>query len=199
MLPEGTHIASGGVYETMAPSPLIEYVDVDSVPGGDWSVTVGNSYSLRVGSKGIRISTTGPIDIYGTIVNISNEAMYVTSKNELLVDGGNRTEIRGRVISLKPSGNRQEVLVEGNLGVAGNTKVLGGMHVEGEFSCIHQTGVKTMYMTEVGYGPIPHTHNFFAPDWTLVEDDKKVREAQSKINGPAPAGNEKSYGMWIPG
>ncbi len=196
----GTYIGMSGTYTAMKEVPLVEYVDVDSVPGGDYSVTVGNKYTLNVGSKGIHIKTTGPLDIYGTIVNLTGESVNISSDWEVLIDGGKRVEIRGDVINLKPhKGSRQYVNVDGNLGVNANLTVVGGAFVEGELSYLHQTAPMETYLTEIGYGPLPHVHAFFAPPWTLVPTCEGVRTASGGVNAATPAQNMKCPGFWIPG
>jgi hypothetical protein len=200
----GVWLGKTGTYVSMAPAPLVEYVDVDSVPGGDWDVTVGNKYSLNVGSKGIRIKTTGPLDMYGSIFNISSESLNLVGKHEVLIGSGDqgtpgRVEIRGDIINLKPGkGVREEVLVDGQLGVRNNLKVVGGAHVEGELSYLHSTTPFQWYMTEIGYGPVAHTHRFKAPPWTLLDTCDQVRESQQALNQPNPAGNMKCPGFWVP-
>lgn len=196
---EGVWIGKTGTYLSMAPAPLVEYVDVDSIPGGDWDVTVGNKYTLTVGSKGIRIKTTGPLDIYGTITNISAESLNLVGKHEVLIQGDKRVEIRGDIINLHPfKGQRASVLVDGQLGVRSNLKVVGGAHIEGEFSYLHSTTPFEWYNTEVGYGPRAHTHRFKAPPWTLLDTCDEVREAQQALNQPNPVTNMKCPGFWVP-
>ena len=196
---EGVHIGKSGTYLSMAPCPLVEYVDVDSIPGGDWSITVGNKYTLNVGSKGVSIKTTGPMDIYGTIMNISSESLNIVGKHEVLINSDSRIELRADIISLHPTkGQRGNVLVDGQLGVRNNLKVVGGAHIEGELSYVHSTTPYEWYMTEVGYGPIAHTHKFKAPPWTLLESADDVRNAQQALNSPNPVINMKSPGYWVP-
>jgi len=197
---EGTHVAAEGTYVSMAEVPLIEYVDVDSLPGGDWDIVVGNKYRLNVGSKGIHVKTTGPLDMYGTLMNICAEGLYISAKHEFLLDGGKHLEIRADVINIKPGdGKRKEVLVDGNAGIGGNLNVVGGIHVEGELSYIHATAPKEQYLTEIGYGPVAHTHRFFAPPWTLLDTPRDVRSVVAAQNEMQPAKNEKDFGAWIPG
>lgn len=194
----GVHISPRGSYTKMKSQPLVEYVDVDSVPGGDWEVTVGNKYTLRVGGKGIQIMTPGPIDISGSIVNVGGESVYINGNQELLLESKRRTDIRGRTVNIEPTGVDKEVFINGNLGIAGNTITQGGMHVEGEMSYIHSTAPRHLYMTEIGYGPLPHAHIFWAPPWTLKDTASGVRSKQSVLNGRMPAANDLSYGSWIP-
>lgn len=200
---DGVYIGLEGTYVTMAPAALVEYVDVDSIPGGDWEVTVGNKYTLSVGSKGIRIKTTGPIDISGTIVNVSGESLNLTGKHEVLIGSGDtgqtgRVEIRADIINLKAGKNMREgVLVDGQLGVRNNLSVVGGAHIEGEFSYLHSTTPTAMYLTEPAGYPL-HSHVFFAPPWTLMPDCDAVRLAQQPLNYPYPVNNQQCPGAWIP-
>lgn len=185
----GVFIATKGVYVSMKECPLIEYVDVANVPGGDYLLNVGNRYRLNVGSKGIQMKTTGPLDIYGAILNICGEAVNISAKQELLIDGGKHTEIRGDIITLKPSeGGSKQILMDGNVGVANNLTVVGGVHSEGMLTYINSTARRTPYMTDVGFGPVPHTHVFYGPPWTLLETTDAVRDyaAQNNVAKPAP-------------
>lgn len=195
----GVEVGQQGTYVRMEAVPLIEYVDVDSLPGGDSHTTVGNKYTLHVGSKGVHIQTTGPMDLNATIMNMNAQGMYLSSKYEMLIDGGERTEIRGKNIILKPHvGGKKEVFADGNLGVSGNVKVVGGLHTEGELYFVHGTAPKQTYMTEIGYGPIPHMHMFYGPAITLMDDPNTVRQSAQQLNDPLPAPNMKQSGFWVP-
>lgn len=200
---EGTYLAKKGTYTNLAAAPLVEYVDVDSVPGGDWEVTVGNKYSLMVGSKGIHIKTTGPLDLSGTIMNISAESLNLCGAHEVLIGTksingeATRVEIRGDIINLKPhKGLRQNVLIDGQACVRDNLKVVGGAHIEGELSYLHQTTVKFLNSTHWGNGPGWHTHNFESPHWTLLDKPEDVRDSQAGLNEPMPIGNKLTINSW---
>lgn len=202
---EGVHVARDGTYVSMGPAALVEYVDVDSVPGGDWDITVGNKYTLSVGAKGIHIKTNGPVDISGTIMNISAESLNLQGMHEVLIGSGfeqqpGRVEIKADVINLKAGKNlRGNVLVDGQLGVANNMKVVGGAHIEGELSYLHSTTPYDYYMTEIGFGPVAHVHKFKAPPWTLLETCSEARMTQDGLNQPNPLANMKCPGFWVPG
>ena len=214
-----TFISLFGTYVAMKSTPLVEYVDVDSVPGGDYDLTVGNKYSLTVGSKGVRIKTTGPLDIYGTIVNFTGEQVNISSKNEVIVDGGERLELRASVITLKPKIESepnlgangvprtadQYVLLDGNVGVKGNMTVVGGTYHEGEVLLQHMTAPDFRYQTEVGCAEFPHSHTFHAPPWTLLGDylpsviqGSLVRAAATQLNLTEPVPNLYCPGFWVP-
>jgi len=192
------YIGVTGTYEAMHEAPLVEYVDVDSVPGGDYDLTVCNKYRLNVGSKGIHIKTTGPLDMYGSIVNLTGESINISSDWEVLIDGGKRVEIRADVINLKPHKEGHECInLDGNVGIRNNLIVVGGAHIEGELNYLHMTAPKELHQTELGGHPL-HTHNFYAPPWTLKDTCTEVRTSAQTLNEHAPAGNMKCPGFWIP-
>jgi hypothetical protein len=214
--PTRTAIDPMMTYVALKELPLVEYVDVDNVPGGDYTLTCGNKYQLTVGSKGIRIKTTGPLDMYGSIVNFTGESVNISSKNEVLIDGGDYLELRASNITIKPHETiKQEetanstartadqyVLLDGNVGIKNNLTVVGGAHIEGEMSFIHAQAPDFRYMTEVAYGPLPHVHVFHAPPWTLhspyVSLAMAVRSAQLDLNVPIPKPNIYTPGRWVP-
>jgi len=164
---DGVNVALEGVYETFKTSPHVEYVDVDDVPGGDYNLTCGNKYKLLVGAKGINIKTFGPIDIYGTIVNLLGEQINISSKNEVFIDGGERFSIRARKISLHPI-EHQPVVIDGQLHVTRNAVVGGGLFVEGEIGMLHMTTPYEFYATEIGTGKCETLPNV-PPTWPVVK------------------------------
>lgn len=192
---DGVNVALGGVYPTFKTSPHVEYVDVDDVPGGDYNLTCGNKYKLLVGSKGINIKTFGPIDIYGTITNLIGEQINISSQNEVLIDGGERFNIRARKISLIPI-EHQPVVIDGQLHVTRNAIVGGGMFVEGEMGMLHMTAPFEYYSTEPATGASvtlpntpdtgvrphahiipPHTHMYKHAAVTFLPAREAVRES----------------------
>lgn len=189
----GIAVAPTKTYVTYSPSPHVEYVDVDDVPGGDYLLTCTNKYKLLVGAKGINIKTHGPIDMYGTIVNIIGEQLNISARNEVVVDGGERFSIRARIISFHPF-EHAPVVIDGQLHVARNAVVGGGMMVEGELGVTHITAPYEFRLTERYYGneaPIvtgpapaidghshvvpPHTHWYRLPACTLLPSQDAVR------------------------
>jgi hypothetical protein len=192
---DGVNVAIEGVYETFKTSPHVEYVDVDDVPGGDYNLTCGNKYKLLVGAKGINIKTFGPMDMYGTIVNLIGEQVNISSQNEVLIDGGERFSIRARKISLIPI-EHQPVVVDGQLHVTRNAIVGGGLFVEGEVGMLHMTTPFEYYTTEPATGntvtlpndPItgvkphshvvpPHTHIYKHSAVTFLPAREAVRDS----------------------
>jgi hypothetical protein len=136
-----------GVLNSQAPSPLIEYVHVDDLPGGSYTLNVCNRYNVQVGAGGVSMKTYGPVDISGTITNIAGEQVNVTSQSEVNVDGGERLTLVADILTIRQR-NRGQVLVDSNLGVSQNVIIGGGLHVEGELSCNHITAPVEIQKTE---------------------------------------------------
>jgi len=178
----GVHVALGGTYETYETSPHVEYVDVDDVPGGDYNLTCTNKYKLLVGARGINIKTFGPIDMYGTIVNMTGEQVNISSQNEVLIDGGERFSIRARKISLIPFGHAP-VVVDGQLHVTRNAVIKGGAYVEGEMAIQHVTAPfewANTYGVADTVGPVPdHYHSYMRIPTTFMPAKEGVRDTMS--------------------
>lgn len=142
-----------GVFTNQQESPMIEYVHVDDLPGGNYTLNVCNRYNVQVGSGGVSIKTYGPVDIGGTVTNISGNQVNIGSEYETNIDGGRRLNISADILCLRARNkdNKQQdeqVLVDGNLGVKTNVVIGGGMHVEGEVSLNHVTAPCEIQQTE---------------------------------------------------
>ena len=140
-------VDASGVFDNQTASPLIEYVHVDDLPGGNYTLNACNRYTLQVGAGGISIKSFGPVQIGGTITNIAGEQVNISSSNEVNVDGGNRVCITGDIVVLKQRYMKQ-VLVDSSLGVSRNLIVAGGAHIEGELTINHITAPVEVQQTE---------------------------------------------------
>jgi len=136
-----------GVFNSQAASPLIEYVHVDDLPGGSYTLNVCNKWNVMVGSGGVDIKTTGPVDIGGSIVNLAGDQVNIASANEVNIDGGKRLSLEADILSLRQR-DRGQVLVDSNLGVSQNVVIGGGLHVEGELTCNHITAPAEIQETD---------------------------------------------------
>lgn len=149
----------------------IEHVDVDRFPGGSYDLVIADRYNLTVGSGGIDMKTSGPMEVYAPLIHIGGEDVAIASKGDFRI-GGERVDINAEIITLRPkkvkreiedsSGNiidlpangkteteyEQEVLVDGNLGISKNVKIAGGLHVEGEMTLQHMTAPCNYYVTD---------------------------------------------------
>ena len=136
-----------GTFYNRAATPLVEYVHVDDLPGGNSTLNVCNRYNIMVGSGGLSMKSYGPVNITGTITNIAGEQVNIASENEVNIDGGARLSLVGDVVSIRQR-NRQQIVIDSNLGVTSNVTVAGGMHVEGELFVNHITAPTEIQSTE---------------------------------------------------
>ena len=136
-----------GVATTMKEHPLVEPVHVDELPGGTSTLNIANKYNVQVGSGGVSIKSSGPVEIGGTIMNLGAEQINIASENEINIVAGKRVHIAADILSLRQSSYGQ-VLVDSNLGVSQNVVVGGAMHVEGELSVQHVTAPTEIQQTE---------------------------------------------------
>ena len=142
-----------GVFTNQQESPMLEYVHVDELPGGNYTLNVCNRYNVQVGAGGLSMKTYGPVDIGGTITNISGEQVNIGSEHEINIDGGRRLNISADILCLRARNQKdktqdEQVIVDGNLGVKTNVVIGGGMHVEGEVSLNHVTAPCEIQQTE---------------------------------------------------
>ena len=105
-----------------------------------------NKYNVQVGSGGISFKSYGPVDIGGTITNVTGEQINIASENEINI-ASNKVSIAADILTLRQNKMKQ-VYVESNLGVAGNVIIGGGMHVEGELTVQHVTAPVEFQQTE---------------------------------------------------
>lgn len=143
----GVQVLTEGVVNTRVVSPLIEYVHVDDLPGGSYTLNVCNRWNVQVGAGGVNMKSYGPVDIGGTITNIGGTQVNIGSENEINIDGGKRLNIVSDILTLRQREGKQ-VLVDSNLGVTKNVVIGGGMHVEGELSLNHVTAPTEIQETE---------------------------------------------------
>jgi len=144
-----SHMAIGtdGVFEDQTPSPLIEYVHVDDLPGGNYTLNACNRYTLQVGAGGISMKTFGPIQIGGTVINMAGEQINLASENEINIDAGKRLTVTADIMVFKQRQMKQ-VLIDSSLGISRNLVVGGGAHIEGELTVNHVTAPVEIQETE---------------------------------------------------
>lgn len=152
---DSVKVHPGGTFNSQKQSPLIEYVHVDDMPGGTSTLNVCNKWNVQVGAGGVSIKSFGSVDLSGTVTNIAGDQVNVASDNEINIDGGKRLNIVADIISIRQR-NRQQVLVDSNLGVSQNVVIGGGLHVEGELSVNHITAPVEIQETDpmVSFGQL---------------------------------------------
>lgn len=148
MYRSGILVDNLGVYESREESPLIEYVHVDDLPGGTYTLNVANRYNVQTGAGGLSLKSYGRADLSGTITNIGGQQVNISSENEVNINGGRRLTLEADIVALK---NKQsgQILLDSNVGVNGNVVIRGGMHVDGELTVNHITAPTEFQETEL--------------------------------------------------
>ena len=133
-----------------------------------------DEYKLLVGSNGIDIKTTGSVELYGSALTITAENMVLNSSADIAL-GAERIDLSADIISLRPNKKTRviegvggdpetlpvndkeetekegQVLIDGGLGVSGNTILKGGLHVEGNMTFHSQTCPSEFHITETDF------------------------------------------------
>lgn len=191
--------------------PAIEYTHIDDMPGGNYTVTAGNRYNLLAGSGGIDIKTTGPVNMGGTIMALAGKQVSIASSDDTNIDGGTNLSVIANIITLRTR-NRQQVVIDDNLGVSQNVVIGGGQYLKGETYLQHVTAPVEFQVTEStkitdtgaqiskpGGGIIysgdtvtivinqAHTHYFKNLPLQLVADPATLNSTAAAVNGPNTA------------
>lgn len=129
------------------PSPLIEQVQVDDLPGGTYTLNVCNKYNIMVGAGGVNLKSYGVVNITGAMTNIAGEQVNIGSANEVNIDGGKRLSLTGDIVSI---GQRygEQVLIDSDLGVSGNAVIKGALHIEGHLSALSISHPPQIHISE---------------------------------------------------
>lgn len=140
-------IAKFGAFYNRTPTPVIEYVNVDDLPGGNYTLNVCNRYSVLVGAGGLNLKSFGPVNMSGTITNVTGDQLNLASGNEVNIDGGKRISIIADIISIRQRLKKQ-VLIDSSLGISRNLVVAGGGYFDGELFVQHITAPVEYQETE---------------------------------------------------
>ena len=193
LTPSEVLVGGNVVYLNKTESPLMEYVHVQDLPGGNSTLNVSNRYNVMVGAGGLNLKSYGPTNLTGTITNVAGEQVNVASENEINIDA-KVVNISGEILRLRNK-NQRQVLIDSGLGVNKNVIIGGGLHVEGELFVQHITAPVEFQITEhcdidtfdtESAGEHPHTHEvnvpthahyFRAPAMTLVGGNAALRAA----------------------
>jgi hypothetical protein len=184
MYKDRLRINTKGVYESFKESPLIEYVHVDDLPGGSYTLNICNRWNVQVGAGGISMKSYGPLSLGGTIVNMSGEQVNIGSRNEVVIDGGKRLELVADILSIRQR-KREQVLIDSSLGVANNVIIGGGCHIEGDLSLHHITApveIQETELTEV-WGRAEHKEKLIIG---YIDDGTPIPNCNGKKSPPTP-------------
>lgn len=147
-------------YTNKSESPLLEYVHVQDLPGGNYTLNVSNRYNVMVGAGGLNLKSYGPVNISGTITNVAGEQINIGSDNEINIDS-NTINISAEILRLRNKRQRQ-ILVDNSLGVSTNVVIGGGLSVEGETYLQHVTAPKEYQVTEQAIGSLESGSSYTA-------------------------------------
>lgn len=136
-----------GVITNYDSIPVIERVDNDSAFAcGEKNVTVGNRYTVKVGSGGFSVRSTGGITMAGTYVDISGKDVKINGAYNVHIGGENGVEIASKDnITIRT--NRQ-IFMQGSVGIHKNLIAGSGVYVDGELYCHHITAPIEVQQTE---------------------------------------------------
>lgn len=139
-------VGTDGVYTNKDSGPLLEYVDVQEMPGGTYTLNVCNKFNVMVGAGGLNLKSYGPTNLVGSITNIAGQQVNIGSDNEINLDA-KVINISAEILRLRSKRQRQ-ILVESSLGVSSNVVIGGGLHVEGEVYVQHISAPVEFQVTE---------------------------------------------------
>jgi len=198
-------VGNQATYTNSDSGPLLEYVDVQDLPGGTYNLNVNNRYNVMVGAGGINLKSYGPTNISGSITNIAGQQVNIGSENEVNIDA-KVINISAEILKLRNK-NQRQVLVDSGLGVSKNVVIGGGLSVEGETYLQHVTApaetqitntTQTLGQTVLGeimgtvliagvtypvlgngapdtIATYPHTHTFQNLPLTLTDSNESTR------------------------
>jgi hypothetical protein len=141
------NVISGGTGIVTTTIDAIEYTHIDDMPGGNLTETVGNRWSMLVGSGGIDIKTTGPVNLGGTIMALAGKQVNIASSDDMNIDGGTNLSVIASIMTLRTR-NRDQVVIDDNLGISKNLIIGGGSYTEGEMYLQHITAPVEFQVTE---------------------------------------------------
>lgn len=136
-----------GAFKNHDYMPVVEDVDNSSFfPCGEESKTVGNRYSLNVGSGGINLKSTGCVEMGGSNFKGGFKKCNISATYGVHLMSENIIELASlKSITLRT--NRQ-VFIESSLGVKNNVVISGGSYTEGEVYLQHVTAPVEIQQTE---------------------------------------------------
>ena len=141
------NIFSGDTEIVTTTIPAIEYTHIDDMPGGNYTQTIGNRWNVVVGSGGIDIKTTGPVNLGGTIMALAGKQVNIASSDDFNIDGGTNLSVIANIMTIRTR-NRDQVVIDDNIGISKNMIIGGGAYADGEVFVQHMTAPAEFQATE---------------------------------------------------
>ena len=166
-------VGSSATYTNSDSGPLLEYVDVQDLPGGTYNLNVNNRYNVMVGAGGINLKSYGPTNISGSITNVAGQQVNIGSENEINLDA-KVINISAEILKLRNKRQRQA------LGQTVAGVVIGyvtGLVDEGTLPVYGGGGSVGAPSVPDSITTYPHTHTFNNIPLTLTDTNESTRNS----------------------
>jgi len=184
------NVNSSGTVLATTTVKAIEYTHIDDMPGGNYTQTIGNRWSVLVGSGGIDVKTTGTVNLGGTILALAGKQVNIASSDDINIDGGTNLSIIADIMSIR-SRNRNQVVIDDNLGISKNVVIGGGLYANGEVFVQHVTApvefqvTESTKITDTGYTIVGATITKTSGSGNIVSGDNvSIQGGTLTINQP---------------
>jgi hypothetical protein len=138
--------AHAGAFVQVESVPHVEEVDNSKFPVGNYSLHATNKYNINVGSGGVDIKTSGPVEIGATSYKLGADKVTINSAKGIHIGSENLVELTSlKNISLR---SNKQIYIEPGLGVKNNLVVGGGTYMQGETYLHHVTAPAEIQQTE---------------------------------------------------
>ena len=137
---------NAGAYVDIESVPHVEEVNNSAFPVGNYSVHATNKYNVNVGSGGVDIKTTGPVEIGATTYKLGAHKVTINASKGVHIGSENFVELTSlKNISLR---SNKQIYIEPGLGVKNNLVVGGGTYMQGETYLHHVTAPAELQQTQ---------------------------------------------------
>ncbi len=137
---------NAGAYVDIESVPHVEEVNNSNFPVGNYSVHATNKYNINVGSGGVDIKTTGPVEIGATTYKLGAHKVTINASKGVHIGSENFVELTSlKNISLR---SNKQIYIEPGLGVKNNLIVGGGTYMQGETYLHHVTAPAELQQTQ---------------------------------------------------
>jgi len=163
---------NAGAYVDIESVPHVEEVNNSNFPVGNYSVHATNKYNINVGSGGVDIKTTGPVEIGATTYKLGAHKVTINASKGVHIGSENFVELTSlKNISLR---SNKQIYIEPGLGVKNNLVVGGGTYMQGETYLHHVTAPAELQQTQEtrAFGKLLNGLKFSAEIKGLPSDPK---------------------------